>query len=253
MRNPKSVLITGASSGIGRALALSYARPGVTLALGGRSRDRLDEVARDCAARGATVTATVADVSDAARMREWILAADDAAPLDLVIANAGISLGYAREYDLERHTTDTFAVNFDGVLHTIHPAIERMRVRGAGQIAVMSSLAGFVGLASAPAYSASKVAIRAYGEALRGLLRGDGIAVNVICPGFVETHLTARNRFPMPFLMSADKAARIIVRGLGRNTGRIAFPFPMLALARIIAMVPASWLDAVMRVTPSKR
>lgn len=252
MRNPLSILITGASSGIGRALAVAYARPGVTLFLGGRSEERLQAAVADCVGRGAKVISAAIDVTDSTAMQEWITAADEAAPLDLVVANAGISLGAPLEYDLGRHTAETFAVNLNGVFNTIHPAVTVMRRRKRGQIAIMSSLAGYFGLAGSPAYSSSKVAVRAYGEALRGLLRPEGIAVNVICPGFIETHMTARNRFPMPFLMKSDKAAEIIRRGLADNRGRIAFPFPMLAMVRMLQTMPASWLDFLMRKIPAK-
>lgn len=252
MRNPLSILITGASSGIGRALAVAYARPGVTLFLGGRAEDRLQAVAADCTARGAKVTTAAIDVTDGPAMQEWISACDEAAPLDLVMANAGISLGDALEYDLARHTSEIFAVNVDGVFNTVHPAIHVMRRRKRGQVAIMSSLAGYFGMAGAPAYSSSKVAVRAYGEALRGLLRPQGITVNVICPGFIETHMTARNRFRMPFLMKPEKAAEIIRRGLADNKGRIAFPFPMLAVVRLLQALPASWLDFIMRNLPMK-
>lgn len=252
MRNPLSIMITGASSGIGRALAVAYARPGVTLFLGGRSEERLQATVADCVSRGAKVDAAAIDVTDAPAMADWIARCDAAAPLDLVIANAGISLGEALEYDLGRHTAETFAVNVTGVFNTIHPAIPLMRRRKRGQIAIMSSLAGYFGMAGAPAYSSSKVAVRAYGEALRGLLRGDGISVNVICPGFIETHMTARNRFPMPFLMKSDKAAEIIRRRLGENRGRIAFPLPLFAVVRMLQILPASWLDFVMRRIPAK-
>lgn len=253
MRQPKSILITGASSGIGRALALAYARPGVTLFLGGRSAERLDAVAADCSSRGAEVRTEAIDVTDAALMSAWIARADDEQPLDLVIANAGISLGYDGSGDLGPHTEDTFAVNVGGVFNTVHPAIERMRPRRSGQIAIMSSLAGFVGLPSSPAYSTSKVTVRAYGEALRGVLAPDGIAVTVICPGFIESPMTAKNRFPMPFLMAVDKAARIIQRGLARRKARVAFPFPMLVGVRLLALLPAAWLDHLLRVAPRKR
>ncbi|RMF11948.1 MAG: SDR family NAD(P)-dependent oxidoreductase [Alphaproteobacteria bacterium] len=252
MQNPKSILITGASSGIGRALALHYARAGVTLALNGRNRERLELVARECRARGAKVIADVVDVTDEPALTAWIHAVDDKAPLDLVIANAGVSLGYRSGTPLGDHTGDTFAVNVWGVLHTIHAAIERMRARHRGRVAIMSSLAGFLGFPSAPAYSASKASVKAYGEALRGMLAPEGIAVNVICPGFVESPMTDRNSFPMPFLMPAHRAARIIARGLERNKGRIAFPWPLVAVLRLVGLLPASWLEWLLARLPAK-
>jgi NADP-dependent 3-hydroxy acid dehydrogenase YdfG len=249
---PGTVLITGASSGIGAALALAYAAPGVTLALGGRDPDRLAAVAADCRARGAAVATATVDVTDRDRMTEWIDAADRVAPLILVIANAGISAGTGDGGESAAQARRIFAVNVDGVLNTIHPALERMRPRRAGQIAIMSSLAGFRGFPGAPAYCAGKAAVRVLGEALRGELAADGIGVSVVCPGYVESPMTAVNRFPMPLLMPADRAARIIRRGLDRNRGRIAFPWPIYAIVRLLAALPVAWVDPLLRRLPAK-
>lgn len=252
MQNPKSIAITGASGGIGRALAIHYAGQGVTLGLNGRNRGRLQEVADICRDKGAQVVATPVDVTDAAALGNWLRTVDGQAPLDLVIANAGISIGTDSGMGLEDVVNRTFAVNVQGVMNTIHPAIDLMRPRGRGQVAIMSSLAGLLSLPSAPAYAASKASVRTYGEAIRGLLAREGIAVNVICPGFVESDMTARNTFPMPFLMSVDKAARIIARRLARNRGRIAFPWPLLALIRTAGALPAPLLDWIVARLPAK-
>jgi len=233
MRNPNAILITGASSGIGAALAQHYAAEGVYLALSGRDRDRLEEVAERCRDRGAEVAPEAIDVTDKEAMRAWIAGVDDAHPLDLVIANAGVGITPSREVPVDEATERTFAINVHGVFHTIHPALERMKARQRGQIAIMSSIAGYMGLPTAAPYSASKVAVKAYGDALRGAYWGR-VRVNVICPGFIESPMTARNRFPMPFLWSADKAAQVIARRLARNRGIITFPWPMwLALATL--------------------
>jgi short-subunit dehydrogenase len=132
------------------------------------------------------------------------------------------------------------------------PALARMRARRNGQIAIMSSLAAFRGFPGAPAYSASKAAVRAWGEALRGRHARDGVAISVICPGFVISRMTADNPFPMPMLMSAERAARIIRRGLARDRGRIAFPWPMYALVRLVATLPDRLIDPLMRRLPEK-
>jgi len=122
-----------------------------------------------------------------------------------------------------------------------------MKQRGRGQIAIVSSLAGFRGMPSAPAYSASKAAVKVYGEALRGELHEDGIGVTVVCPGFVKSRITDRNEFHMPFLMEADDAARIILRGLERNRARICFPWPMHAAAWLLGALPPAWTDSLLR------
>jgi len=248
MKNPKSILITGGSSGIGEALALAYAGLGVFLALSGRNDERLQAVARQCRERGAEVAAQVVDVTDRDAMRAWMERIDDDHPLDLVIANAGISGGGLDE----NATRDIFAVNMAGVLNTIFPVIDRMVQRGRGQIALMSSLSGFIGMPGAPAYSASKVMVKAYGEALRGRLRHYGIGVSVICPGFTKTRLTAGNKFKMPLLMEADTAARIIIRGLRRNKITIAFPLPIASVVRLLALLPRSLANRLVSRLPKK-
>ena len=116
----------------------------------------------------------------------------------------------------------------------------------------MSSLAGFRGFAGAPAYCASKAAVRVWGEALRGDLWAEGIEVSVICPGYVRSRMTAGNKFRMPLLMDADRAARIVARGLARNRGRIAFPWRLYALLRLVNALPLSWTDAIARRMPRK-
>jgi short-subunit dehydrogenase len=249
---PRSVLITGASSGIGEALALDYAAPGVTLALSGRDHRRLAAVAEACRAKGAAVEASAVDVTDRAAMERWIAAANARQPLDLVIANAGISGGTGGAGEGASQTRRIFEINLTGTLNTVLPAIASMRARGRGQIALMSSVVGFRGMPSAPAYSASKAAVRAYGEALRGVLAPAGIRVSVICPGFVRSRITAANRFPMPLLMDADRAARIIRRGLARDRARIAFPFPTYFGLWLLGTLPPALTEPLVRRFPKK-
>jgi short-subunit dehydrogenase len=253
MRNPRSLLITGASSGIGEALALAYAGPGVSLALAGRDTARLAAVAAACAAKGAQVRSDVLDVSDRDAAARWIDATDAARPLDLVIANAGVGGGTDEGHEDEQQTRSVFAANVDGVLNTVLPLIPRFVGRRRGQIALMSSLASFRGFPGAPTYCASKAAVRVWGEGLRGDLRASGVEVSVICPGFVVSRMTERNKFPMPLLMSADRAAAIIQRGLERNRGRIAFPWPMYAAIWFVGGLPPLLTDPLFRLLPRKR
>jgi len=209
-------------------------------------------VAARCMERGATVRAAVVDVADRAAMADWLALVDRATPIDLCIANAGISGGTGRRGESEEQARRIFSVNVDGVLNTIHPLIGPMTERGRGQLALVSSLAGFRGYPGAPAYCASKAAVKSYGESLRLDLRGAGIEVSVICPGFVKSRITDRNRFPMPFLMNADRAAWIIKRGLERNRGRIAFPLPTYLMAWTIAVLPSALADMLLAHTPAK-
>ncbi len=249
---PRSILITGASSGIGAGLARLYAGPGISLAISGRDKERLLAVAETCRRRGAQVIAEVIDVKDRNAMAKWIERVDGEHPLDLVVANAGISGGAGGHGEDEDQVREIFAVNMAGVLNTVLPTMALMRQRKSGQIAIMSSLAGFIGLPGAPAYSASKAAVKVYGEALHGWLKVDNIRVSVICPGYVKTRITANNAFPMPFLMTADKAARKIKHGLSRDKARIAFPLPMAAVMWLIAALPAAISGALLRRMPKK-
>lgn len=225
------MLITGASSGIGAALARRLAAPERRLTLMGRDRIRLDAVAAACQG---TVTTVAVDVVDAAAMRDAVTAAFADAPIDLLVANAGISGGEAGRL---------MAVNVQGILNTVEPALPLLTAAGGGQIAIMSSLAGFRGLPNAPAYCASKAAVRFYGEGLRPRLARQGVGLSIICPGFVATPLTAKNPFPMPFLMSADEAARRIVRGLAAGHARIAFPRRLYYPTLLASLLPAAVTD----------
>lgn len=239
MKEFRSIVITGASSGIGRALALSYAAPGVRLALAGRDQVRLGAVAAACTAAGARVDHCLLDVTHRELMAAWLTEVDGATPIDLVIANAGVSLQKDPQSSLdEALTRHSVAVNLEGVFNTVFPLLPAMRRRRTGQIALMSSLAGFVGTPPAAAYAASKAAIRVWGESLRPVLRADGVGLSVICPGFVDTPMNANDQAPRPLVMSAARAAAIIRDGLARDRARIAFPFAARA---------AIWLAAALR------
>ncbi|GAB6054438.1 SDR family NAD(P)-dependent oxidoreductase [Magnetospira thiophila] len=235
---PRTILITGASSGIGEALAQVYAAGGIRLFLSGRDPARLQQVVAACRAKGAETLGRIIDVGDRPAMAQWIAECDAAAPLDLIIANAGIASGPDSPLADEALTRQILAINLDGVMNTVLPALPMMKARKHGQIALMASLAGYFGMPGASAYCASKAAVKVWGEALRGELSDDGIGVSVINPGWVDSRITRANRFPMPFFMSADRAAEIIRRGLARNRGRIAFPWPTASIAWLMMALP---------------
>jgi short-subunit dehydrogenase len=242
MKRFSSIVITGASSGIGEALATDYAGPGVALALTGRNAERLATVAAACRAKGATVVADTIDVVERERLAGWLTAFDDAHPVDLLIANAGVSI------DKDNSSLDdfsvirtTFEVNVDGTLNTVEPLLPRMMARQRGQIAVMASLASFIGLPYSASYNASKAAVRVWGESIRYVLKKSGIGVSVICPGVVSTPLTANAPFPMPFLMTTPEASAAIRRGLERNHARIAFPLGIKAAVWLGVTLPGRW------------
>jgi short-subunit dehydrogenase len=242
MKDFSSIVITGASSGIGEALALDYARPGVALALTGRDAGRLESVAAACRAKGATVAAGTVDVVNRETFAAWLTAFDDAHPVDLVIANAGISIDKDNssldDFSVIRKTLD---VNVGGVLNTVEPLLPRLIARKQGQIAIVSSLASFIGLPYSASYNASKAAVRVWGESIRYVLKKNGIGVSVVCPGFVVSRITANAPFPMPFLMTAARASAIIRRGLARNHARIAFPLGTKAAVWFGQVLPGGW------------
>ncbi|OKH87045.1 SDR family oxidoreductase [Thalassospira sp. TSL5-1] len=247
-----AILITGASSGIGAALARHYARPGVTLFISGRNKSRLKQVENDCRNTGANVFSDILDVTDAEVMQDYVSKCYGIMPLSLVIANAGISAGSGGLGETPDQVREILSINVEGVLNTIDPAIELMTRDGRGQIAIMSSQASWRGLPTAPAYCASKAAIRVYGEALRGSLKSSGVRVNVVCPGFVKSRITDANDFKMPFLMEADKAAKIIDRGLSKNKALIAFPWQMNMATRLLKHLPSALYERVTARLPKK-
>lgn len=246
MKSPKSILITGGSSGIGRGLLLSYAEPGVTLSFTGRDEERVEEVAQLLRDKGAKVFSRVLDVRDAESMKKWIEEIDEQAPLDLVIANAGI--GTPRGLDLDCQAKNVFDVNVYGVFNTLHPAIEIMKNRPAqperGQLAIVSSLGGYIGLAKSLSYSSSKAAVKSYGRALRSRLASDGIEVSVICPGWVPSRITDGHKDEIPFFVSVDYSVRKIRRGLECNAGLISFPPGLTFLVWWLSTLP-DWVHDI--------
>jgi short-subunit dehydrogenase len=237
---PSTVIITGASSGIGKALALRYACSGSVLGLMSRNGDRLNDVAEQCRRLGATVDAASLDVRARADMKHWLQTFDTRTPINILIANAGVMAGRTTNSNLESSTASyaLMETNVLGVLNSVQPILPRMMARGRGQIGIVSSLAAFVPLADSPTYCASKSAVLSYGLALRSLLRQSGIGVSVICPGYVMTPMMQQETGPKPFAISADAAADIIVRGLQRDRSIIAFPVLFALIARLGGLLP---------------
>lgn len=255
------ILITGASSGIGKALAQYYAAPGVRLSLCGRDEPRLNETAAQCRNRGADIHVVILDVTDRATMKAWIEARDQVQPLDIVIANAGISGGTGdpmhSDIKLEAGEDDDqvrqiFDVNVNGVFNTVNPVIPLMAKRGKGHIALMSSLASYRGWPGAPAYCASKAAVRIYAQSLRGHLKHTGVQAHVICPGFVKSRMTDANQFDMPMMVETDKAAQIIARGISKNRFNIVFPLPAFLMVLVVSLLPQFLADMLLTRLPAK-
>lgn len=232
------ILITGATGAIGAALAREYAAPGVTLFLHGRNAQRLQEVAADCQAKGSLVVTTQLDVRDFTALRAWLEALG---PLDLVIVNAGMNthIGPNGEPEPWDEVEALLDVNLKAAMVIVQAVLPAMRARGHGQIALISSLAGYFGLPVTPTYCATKAGLKAYGEALRGWLAPEGIRVNVVMPGYVKSPMCDDMPGPKPFLWSPERAAKRIRRGLERDQARICFPFPLNWGTWWLAVLPA--------------
>jgi short-subunit dehydrogenase len=246
--NLETVLITGATGAIGGALALAYATPGRTLILHGRDAARLRELAHACAARGARTETMALDLQDVNALVTWLEDAASRRAVDLAIVNAGtIAIarpdGKGEAWQDVRRIAD---VNVRAALATVAVLAPYMRRRGSGQIALMSSLLAYAGLPVAPAYSASRAAVKAYGEALREPLARHGIRVSVVLPGFVKSDMSDRLPVPRPFLMSAEAAARRIQRGLARNEARINFPLPLAVGCWLLSVLPPALAQRIL-------
>ena len=242
------ILITGASSGIGAALARAYAAPGVTLFLIGRDAGRLADVAAACHAQGAEAEPIVRDVRDRAAMHDTLCAIDAQAPLDLVVANAGVSTGLPAGAVAEdpEAVRGVIAINLIGALNTIEPLIAPFCARGRGAFALTGSISAVRGLPFCPSYCATKAAVHLYAESLRAGLARHGVQVSLIVPGFVHTPLNADLVSAKPLAMSDAKAAVIIRCGLDRGRATIAFPKRLYWGARLLRALPTRLVDAIL-------
>lgn len=246
MDGPQTAWITGGGTGIGRALALRLAANGWTVAISGRRGAVLDEVVA-LAERGA-VHAFPLDVTDLEANHATVVAIETTlGPIDLAVLNAGLFAPFrAKEFSSEPFET-TNRVNFMGVVYGIDAVLPTMRERGRGHLALMASVAGYRGLPLGAPYGATKAALINLAESLRFDFERMGLKVSVINPGFVETPLTEPNRFPMPFLMGVDEAARRIEKGLTAGRFEIAFPRRFVLLLKLFRILPYRLYFPVMR------
>lgn len=246
---PRVIAITGASSGLGRALAMEYAGPGITLLLHGRDASRLRAVAAACQSAGARVTLVIADLAQTDDfMGKWT-AALQASPPDLMIINAGITNAAGPDGEAWDDMARVIDVNFRGALATLSCALPIFRAAGKGQVGLISSLAAHAGMPVTPTYAATKAALSNYGDAMRSLLKPQGIALSVVCPGFVDTPMTAGFPAGKLFMMSPETAARRIRRGLAENRARISFPWPLALGMWLLGVLPAPMAQTLLRWT----
>jgi short-subunit dehydrogenase len=247
----RNVVITGASSGIGKALALEYARRGATLALIARREDLLVQLAATLPVRSFTYAV---DVTDA---RALAHAAEDftvrAGCPDIVIANAGVSAGTLTGHSEDNAVfEEVIRINLNGMMLTFQPFVDAMKRRRSGILVGIASVAGFRGLPGAAAYSASKAAAICYLESLRVELHGSGVSVVTICPGYVATPLTSKNPYRMPFLMDANVAASKMTAAIDARKRFFVLPWQMALVGWVLRRLPRSLYDLLFARAPRK-
>jgi NADP-dependent 3-hydroxy acid dehydrogenase YdfG len=229
---PKTVFITGASSGLGRGLSLHYANQGAVVHAAARRKDELAKLTGE--APSGSIVPVPLDVQD----HEALVAAVQGANADLVIANAGIGQPTsARKMDWKvvRNIMD---VNVTSACVTIAAALPAMVARNSGHVVAVSSLAAFRGMPGNASYCASKAALHIWMESVRVDLGKTKVRATTIYPGFVKTGMTAKNKYKMPFLMELDDAVKVMVKGIARGAGTIAYPLPMVAITRTLGAIP---------------
>jgi NADP-dependent 3-hydroxy acid dehydrogenase YdfG len=238
--SPKNVFITGASSGLGRGLALHYAKGGATVHAAARRKEELSRLASE--APPGSILPVRLDVQDTDALVAALRRAEEAAggALDLVIANAGVGKpSSARKMDWAV-VKWIMEVNATAACVTVAAALPKMIERDSGHVVMMSSLAAFRGMPGNGAYCASKAAVATFMESVRVDLVRTRVRATTIYPGFVKTELTAKNKFPMPFLMELDHAVHVMTKGIARGAKTISYPLPMVAVTRTLGAVPRS-------------
>ena len=240
-------MITGASSGIGRGLALEIASRGANIALLARRQSLLEELEGEIKARNVKAVSAAADVRDAKAVRE---AADrfrkELGPIDVLIANAGIGTADHAIKLQPEHAADVIGINVLGAVNSVAAVAPEMVERGQGRLVAISSLAAYRGLAKSAAYCASKAALTSYFESVRIDLRHTGVGVTIIYPGFIKTALTSGRQAKMPYLMELDYAVRKIVSAIEKEKNAYAFPWQLATLARAGLLMPAPMYDWIM-------
>ena len=247
----KRVFITGASSGIGMALAREFSDEDVVLGLISRRIEQLDNLANDLAT---DVYVYAADVGDSLAMKSAAEAFIQSVGVpDVVIANAGVSSGTLTSEAKDQVVFEQIMrTNVLGMVHTYQPFVEAMKIRGSGTLVGISSIAGFRGIPGSGAYSASKAAAIAYLESLRVELSSSGVNVLTVCPGYIKTPMTDVNPFYMPFLMDADRAARSIRKAIVKKKRFHVLPWQMSLVGFFLRLMPRYLYDSLMRRAPRK-
>ncbi len=247
MTGKRAIVLTGATGGIGRALVFEMAQPDTVFFLAGRDRHRLKEVATLAEERGASFVLCDIPLTERVAFLEALKKFDDAHPIDILLSAAGVKTGNVAGSEPPTQVDRVVQVNLTATIHIVQVVVSRMIERRKGQIVLFSSLAAISPHADLLSYSASKAGVRAYGMALRKAVSGTGVSVSVVTPGYIATPMTDRHIGPTPQKISAERAAKLIVRGLDARRPYITFPGLLTVLVRLKAMLPVRLQDLIDR------
>ncbi|MEC9346875.1 MAG: SDR family NAD(P)-dependent oxidoreductase [Pseudomonadota bacterium] len=249
------VWITGASSGLGRQAAIAFARRGYRVAVTARRADELDALARDFSDPVGEIVTFPGDVTDARAMADVVAAIErELGPIGIAVLNAGDYRTLTSTQFTASALRAQYELNVFGSANCVEALLPRMIGRGAGRLYLVASLAGYVGLPRAVAYGSSKAALILMAESMRIELEPLGVVVGVVNPGFVKTPLTAKNDFPMPFLMPVERAAECLVDGVLDGRFEVAFPWTFVTLMKLLRCLPYGLgLPLIRRLTGSRR
>lgn len=240
-----NVVLTGASGGLGTALARRLASPGTNMLLLGRDAERLTRAQNNAKASGANVQRVQCALEDTKRLHDTVAEFDARYPVNLFVANAGVKCGNQNGVEAYEDLDRVVSVNLTGTISSVQSVLPQMIQRRSGRIVLVSSLAALSPQPSLLSYSATKAALRAYGVALRRRCRGTGVGVTHVIPGFIDTPMTDRHLGPTPMKVSADQAARQIAAGIRAGRSSVAFPLTLAVLARLEPLMPMALSDRI--------
>lgn len=246
---PSHIAITGATGGLGQALAAHYAAPGRLLSLSGRDAGRLTQVEATCRGKGAGVHVQSLDVTDNGATEAWIIARDDQYPIDMLITCTGLGGAAVLAPPMGESgqlARTILSVNTLGVINAVTPLLPRLVARGHGQLVLVSSIQATIGMPQSPVYCASKAAVQVYGDGIRRLVRQHGVYVTNVLPGFIDTPMSRSLDMAMPFCWSAEKAAKRIARDAARGAPHCVFPWQLRLSIGLQKLLPISMTDWIL-------
>jgi short-subunit dehydrogenase len=246
------IIITGASSGLGKHLALAYAKHGTELILLARRQEKLELVAEECRVKGAQVEVIVSDVNDFELMKRIGVQLEQT-HIDRIILNAGVSVGHSGGITPFEDFHRLFQTNFLSAHALLEPIVPKMIEQKSGEIVFISSLASLMSMPTSVAYSSSKRALNAYAEGLRYQLKPHGIDVMTILPGFIDSEMTQKNRFKMPFLLTTDEGVRRIMHAIEKKKRFYPFPFRFYLMIKATLLLPQFLRDRIVNFTNFKK